>query len=86
MKIFLDTEFSGLHRNASLISIGLAAENGNLFYGELRGYDGEQIDPWVREHVFPALSGNLADAATLPASDTMRCIYYITNRQDAIFL
>ena len=39
MKIFLDTEFTGLHRNASLISIGLAAENGDVFYGELTDYD-----------------------------------------------
>ena len=38
MKIFFDTEFTGLHKNTELISIGLIAENGNMFYGEITNY------------------------------------------------
>ena len=34
MKIFFDTEFTGLHKNTTLISIGLVAENGKKFYAE----------------------------------------------------
>ena len=30
MKIFFDTEFTGLHKNTELISIGLIAENGHM--------------------------------------------------------
>ena len=38
MKIFFDTEFTGLHKNTTLISIGLVDENGrtskpNVFAG-----------------------------------------------------
>lgn len=32
IKIFLDTEFTGLTQNTSLISIGLVAETGEEFY------------------------------------------------------
>ena len=39
MKIFFDTEFTGLYKNTELISIGLIAENGYTFYGEITNYD-----------------------------------------------
>ena len=32
MKIFFDTEFTGLHKNTTLISIGLVSETGDEFY------------------------------------------------------
>ncbi len=32
MNIFFDTEFTGLHRNTTLISIGLITETGEGFY------------------------------------------------------
>jgi hypothetical protein len=35
MKIFFDTEFSGLHKNTTLISIGCISEDGKTFYAEL---------------------------------------------------
>jgi hypothetical protein len=34
-KLFLDTEFTGLHQNTTLISIGLIADTGDTFYAEL---------------------------------------------------
>jgi len=73
MKIFLDTEFTGLHRNASLISIGLAAGNGDVFYGELTGYAREQLNPWITDNVLPALSGDLPNAGVVPAAPIMLC-------------
>ena len=51
MKIFFDTEFTGLHKNTELISIGLIAENGNTFYGEITNYDKSQVDNWIQENV-----------------------------------
>jgi len=39
MKIYFDTEFTGLHKNTTLISIGCVAENGKTFYAELTDYD-----------------------------------------------
>lgn len=34
-KIFFDTEFTGLHQNTTLISIGLVSDEGERFYAEL---------------------------------------------------
>lgn len=48
-KIFFDTEFTGLHQNTTLISIGLIAENGQTFYAELTDYDKSQIDGWIQK-------------------------------------
>lgn len=55
MKIFLDTEFTGLHQNTTLISIGLVAENGREFYAEFTDYDHNQIDDWLQENVINGL-------------------------------
>lgn len=54
-KIFFDTEFTGLHQNTTLISIGLIAENGQTFYAELTDYDKSQIDDWLQKNVIENL-------------------------------
>ena len=56
MKVFFDTEFTGLHQRTTLISIGLVAENGRTFYAELTDYDRRQIDPWLQENVIDKLT------------------------------
>jgi hypothetical protein len=55
MNIFFDTEFTGLHKNTSLISIGLVTENGDEFYAEVEDYDKTQVDVWIQEHVIDNL-------------------------------
>ena len=55
MKIFFDTEFTGLHKNTTLISIGLVAENGDKIYTELNDYDKSQIDEWLQKNVIDNL-------------------------------
>ena len=55
MRIFLDTEFTGLHAKTTLISIGLVADNGSKFYAELTDYDESQIDDWLRDNVISGL-------------------------------
>jgi hypothetical protein len=54
-KIFFDTEFTGLHQNTTLISIGLISECGKTFYAEFTDYDKNQIDDWLRENVISKL-------------------------------
>jgi len=44
MKIFFDTEFTGLHQNTTLISIGLVTEQEHSFYAEFDDYDKSQVD------------------------------------------
>ena len=54
-KIFFDTEFTGLHQNTTLISIGLISECGKTFYAELTDYDKSQIDDWLQNNVLDNL-------------------------------
>jgi len=54
-KIFFDTEFTGLHKNTTLISIGLISDCGKTFYAELNDYDTNQIDDWLQENVMDKL-------------------------------
>lgn len=64
MKIFFDTEFTGLHKNTTLISIGLIAEDGKYFYAELRDYDKSQVDEWIKNNV-------IANTSYLKEKDNM---------------
>jgi 3' exoribonuclease, RNase T-like len=54
-KLFFDTEFTGLHQNTTLISIGIVAQSGESFYAELNDYDQSQVDDWLRENVIKNL-------------------------------
>lgn len=51
MRVFFDTEFTGLHQNTTLISIGLISEDGRTFYAELTDYDKSQVDEWLEKNV-----------------------------------
>ena len=50
-KVFFDTEFTGLHQNTTLISIGLISDCGKTFYAEFNDYDKTQIDEWLQNNV-----------------------------------
>lgn len=58
MKVFFDTEFTGLHQNTTLISIGMVAENGKEFYAEFSDYDKNQVDEWIENNVLNNLIVN----------------------------
>lgn len=51
MKLFFDTEFTGLHKNTTLISIGIVSEDGHRFYAEFLDYDKEQCTDWIIKNV-----------------------------------
>lgn len=55
-KLYFDTEFTGLHKNTTLISIGIKSECGARFYAELTDYDKSQIDEWLQKHVLDNLN------------------------------
>lgn len=55
MKIFFDTEFTGLHKNTTLISLGCVDEDGRTFYAELSDYDQTQCDEWIKKNVIENL-------------------------------
>ncbi|MBK6699605.1 MAG: hypothetical protein IPG55_06825 [Saprospiraceae bacterium] len=49
-KLFLDTEFTGLRQDTTLISLALVGMNGEEFYAEFTDYDTKQLTPWLEEH------------------------------------
>jgi len=55
-KIFFDCEFTGLHQNTTLISIGFISECGTkTFYAEFTDYDKMQLDGWLVDNVISKL-------------------------------
>ena len=58
MKIFADCEFTGLHKNTTLISIGVVSEDGKEFYAEFNDYDKNQVDDWIRNNVIKNLTND----------------------------
>ena len=65
----MDTEFTGLCQDTTLVSIGIVSEYGDKFYAEVNDYNEGQVDPWVRENVLGKLI--LGDEDTAPWSRTM---------------
>lgn len=55
MKLFFDMEFTGLHKNTTLISLGIVSEDGEKFYAEFTDYDESQCDDWIKENVIKNL-------------------------------
>jgi len=54
--IYFDTEFTGLHQQTTLISIGCVTKNSNsTFYAEYTDFDKSQVTDWIKENVFPGL-------------------------------
>lgn len=58
-KIFMDMEFTGLHKLATPISIAMTSEDGKEFYAEFNDFDKEQVTDFLREKVLSQL--NLRD-------------------------
>lgn len=57
-KIFFDCEFTGLHQNTTLISIGFMSECGRTFYAEFNDYDENQVDEWIKNNVISKLKNS----------------------------
>lgn len=57
MKVFFDTEFTGLFKQAALISIGFISEDGRTFYAEFNDFDQDQLNKneWLKENVLPGM-------------------------------
>lgn len=53
--IILDTEFTGLHQDTTLISLALYKDESAWFYAEFNDFDASQLSPWVEQHVISLL-------------------------------
>jgi oligoribonuclease (3'-5' exoribonuclease) len=78
MNIYLDTEFTGLHSKAELISIGLYADDGSSFYAEFEGY--KAPTDWVLVNVIPHLTKK--NYMTLATADEY--IRFESDRQEIV--
>jgi hypothetical protein len=72
MRIFIDTEFTN-HVHPDLISIGIAAEGGQVFYAERTDYRHENCTSFVRSEVIPLLGRE--SAATCTTEELSRRLY-----------
>lgn len=52
MKFWFDTEFTGLHRDTTLISLGCVSEGNKMFYAEFCDFDKGQTNQWIVDNVF----------------------------------
>ncbi len=68
-RIFFDTEFDGLRKDTTIISLGAVTDCGSTFYMENSDFNKESADPWVKENVLPHLlynTGKILYNAGLP--------------------
>ena len=55
LRLYMDTEFTGLHKETTLISVGIVAEDNTYFYAEFLDYDETQLNDWLIENVVAKL-------------------------------
>lgn len=56
MKLFFDTEFTGLVKNTDLISICIVSENNeDIFYAELTDFNIDKVNKWIYDNVISNL-------------------------------
>ena len=65
MKIWFDTEFIEDGKTIDLISIGMVREDGKTLYLESGECDRAKASEWVKENVFPHLTGPLVSRDTI---------------------
>lgn len=56
MNLYFDTEFTGLQKDTTLISLGIIAEDGHCFYAKFTDYNQEQVNDWIKENVLSKLN------------------------------
>ena len=80
MRVFFDTEFTGLHQDTTLISLGMVAEDGREFYAEFTDYDQGRVNDWIRENVIAHLQwgGEGTDMAIKTFNRGLRWEYHGT--------
>lgn len=99
IKVFFDTEFTGLHKYNTIISIGLVTEEyggkSKMFYAEFVDYNQHQVDEWVMNNVISKLflhsllEKNSCMDFEDDCTNELRCVYgdrkYIKEQLDIFF-
>ena len=74
LKVFLDLEFTGLHRLSTPISVALVVEDGKTYYAEFTDFDKYQITEFIETQVLSKLTIETFDLYTdyEPNEDNIR--------------
>lgn len=75
IKAWFDEEFTGLHQETTLISIGIVYSNGYKFYAECTDHDPAQIDEWLSKNVMNNLLLDDMKPTTYRFEDNMKTKY-----------
>lgn len=62
MKIYFDSEFTGLRKDTTLISIGLIDGNNRMFYGICNDYDRSQLNDWLVNNIIKKLDYDVPES------------------------
>lgn len=54
-RLYWDCEFTGLHKNTTIISIAFIDEDNRCFYAEFDDYADSQIDRWLEDNILDKL-------------------------------
>lgn len=84
MKIFFDTEFTGLVPETTLISIGMIAETGERLYCEFTDYNEELCDDWIKENVLNNLWLLPNDKTTFFNHDKEHNLWYYKGNSEQV--
>lgn len=82
MNLYFDTEFTGLRKDTTLISIGIVADDDKTFYAELTDYDTSQVTPWIRENVIKHTILGGDDELAKRLGDNNRCTVVLGTKRD----
>lgn len=83
MNVYFDMEFTGLKKDTTIISVGMIAENGEKFYGEIVDYDHSQLDEWLIKNVITNL---WSVTKTIEECSSVEYFYVGTKNQIADYL
>ena len=64
LKVFLDLEFTGLHRLSTPISVALVVEDGKTYYAEFTDFDRYQVTEFIETQVLSKLTIQTFDLYT----------------------
>jgi hypothetical protein len=67
MRFWFDTEFIEDGKTIDLMSIGIVAEDGRLYYAEIEECDLSRADEWVTKNVVANLTGERKPRSTVAA-------------------
>jgi len=85
MKIYFDTEFTGLHQATTLISLGMISDNDRELYLEFVDYDRAQVNDWLQQNVIANLRGS-ASISVCRAEAIEKIQEYLESFNEKIFM